>query len=152
MLRVNLSDDEIMNVYASEQAMLSMRNYIDRANKDTSYTNLNVQPGSICWIDYGVAYQYEAGFQHLGLVLSICHGKALVVPMTSNSQTFQKAYSEMYLLPLKRFGKLKKDSALFLNDAKFISLQRFIKVIEQLDSAEALNEIKANYIKLVRGL
>ena len=150
MIQSCLNSDQILKLFDSEQALISIKNYMDRARNNTSIGQVGIKKGDICWIDYGVAYKYEAGYQHLGLVLTIHHGKALVVPMTSNSQTYQKSEKEAYLYPLKRFGKMQKDSALFLNDAKFISMQRVIKVIEHLNpESENFKEVKQRYITLI---
>ncbi len=94
--------------------------------------------GDVCYIDYGQAYTYEAGFQHFGVILSIVSNKVFVVPMTSNQQTFTKADPTMdYPLPhifqLGLIDGLTKPSVCFLNDAKFINKARIISVKGHID-------------------
>lgn len=89
--------------------------------------------GDVCFIDFGQAYQYEAGFQHFGVIMNIINNKVLVVPMTSNPETYNKANpSNDYPLPqlfqLGLIAGLHKESVCFLHDAKFINRARIIKV------------------------
>ncbi|MDD6468149.1 MAG: hypothetical protein PUF50_08230 [Erysipelotrichaceae bacterium] len=96
---------------------------------------VNVRVGDICYVDFGRAYLQEAGFQHFGLVLSMCHGKAFVIPMTSNPVTYAQGYhpewnpcGKQHLLQIGLVKGLIKPSVLFLNDAKFINTARIIDV------------------------
>ena len=74
--------------------------------------------------------EYEAGYQHFGLVIAIVHFKALIIPMTSNERTYKKSLTSegTYLFPLGTINGLYKESVLFLNDAKFINTARIIDV------------------------
>ncbi len=122
--------------------MVSTQNYIERSQwKRNPY--LNIQVGDFCFIDYGSAYQLEAGYQHFGLVLSECNGKLFVIPMSSNPFIFKQAYDEfdhpkgkVHLHRLKKCCGLTRDSTLYLNDAKFISSARVIEVVGHLDSKD----------------
>ena len=132
----------------SVQRLISEKNYNVRRNIQSSKAmGLQVYPGDICYIDFGQAYLYEAGYQHFGLVLSIVHYKALVIPMTSNPQTYQKAFGKdgTYLYPLGKIEGRNRESVLFLNDAKFINTARIIDVKAHLDVAgpkfKAIKEI-----------
>jgi hypothetical protein len=123
----------------SLRLMVSTQNYIKRSQW-LKNPDLNVEVGDLCFIDYGNAYRLEAGYQHFGLVMAKSYGKLFVVPMSSNEQNVSSAYDQK-LNPygkkhLFRFDKscgLKKDSVLFLNDAKFISASRVIERLGHLE-------------------
>ncbi len=120
----------------SVQRLVSEKNYnVRRMAKSSKALGLQIYPGDICYIDFGQAYLYEAGYQHFGLVVSIVHYKALVIPMTSNPQTYQKAFSKdgSYLYPLGKVEGLNRRSVLFMNDAKFINTARIIDVKAHID-------------------
>ena len=100
---------------------------------------MKVVPGDICYMDYGQAYLNEAGYQHFGLVVSLCHKKALVIPMTSNAVTYSRAYDPKdnpgglkYLMRIGRVEGLTKPSVLFLNDTKFVNTARVIRIMAHL--------------------
>ena len=137
-LKDYLCDQSVSN---AAKYMLSHSNFLDRSNLlSCEQLSVRVRPGDICFIDFGCAYRNEAGYQHFGIVLSIVHSKAFVVPMTSNPSTFAQAYDEI-LAPngkrhLMRIGKQKgmhKESVLFLNDCKFINTSRIIEIKGHLD-------------------
>lgn len=103
---------------------------------------VQVLPGDICFLDYGRGYLREAGYQHFGLVMSVCAGKAFVVPMTSNPRTYAKAYDprrnpqgQRCLYALGEVEGLNRLSVLFLNDAKFINTARVIEVKAHLKTS-----------------
>lgn len=116
--------------------LLSELNYQERGKlKSCRPFNLCVKEGDICYIDFGKAYNQEAGYMHFGLVIRVFNAKALVIPMTSNSQAFITAYDKSFnpngVTHLMRLGKVDgmfKYSVLFLNDAKFINTARIINV------------------------
>lgn len=93
-----------------------------------------IRVGDICYIDFGINYLNEAGFQHFGLIISISNNKVLVIPMTSNEKTLQKAKTakskkmKSHLLEIGKIAGMHKESTLFLNDAKFINSARIIDV------------------------
>lgn len=107
------------------------------------YANTSIRVGDVCYIDYGQAYTYEAGFQHFGVVLSIVQNKVFVVPMTSNKQTYIKAdpncdFPQSHVFQLGIIEGLNKPSVCFLNDAKFINRARIINVRGHINPQEML--------------
>jgi hypothetical protein len=142
-LKTYLSDQ---SVATAAKYMLSHSNFLDRSNLlSCEQLFVKISPGDICFIDFGCAYRNEAGYQHFGIILSIVHSKAFVVPMTSNPSTFAQAFDEI-LLPsgkrhLMRIGKQKgmhKESVLFLNDCKFINTSRIIEVKGHIETDSEL--------------
>lgn len=144
-------ENEYANISVREgiQRLISEKNYNARHNIQSSKAmGVQVHVGDICYIDFGQAYLYEAGYQHFGLVLAIVHYKALVIPMTSNPSTYRKAFKEegKYLYPLGYVKGLYKESVLFLNDAKFINTARIIDVKAHLNvNSTRFIEIKEKF-------
>ncbi|MBR5004955.1 MAG: hypothetical protein IKY14_05810, partial [Erysipelotrichaceae bacterium] len=108
---------------------------------------VKIQVGDICYIDFGQAYLNEAGFQHFGLILKIFNGKAFVVPMTSNPETYAQAYDEknnvhgkQHLMRIGRIQGLYRESVLFLNDCKYINTARIIDVKARIPKESLLFE------------
>lgn len=122
-----LSDSEIFDY------MISKLNFCRRKQLYSNDT-VWVSVGDICFIDFGMAYLQEAGYQHLGVVLATKNNKAFVVPMTSNGRTVRTAKSKKnpdgrdHVLSIGKVRGLNKPSALFLNDAKWINTSRIIDV------------------------
>jgi len=75
-------------------------------------------------------YQYEAGYQHFGIVLKLAHYKAFVVPLTSNTTTHHSEKEHVFKVGF--IEGLTKHSICFLNDAKFINTSRIIDVYGHL--------------------
>ena len=129
--------------------LLSTQNYILRSQYST-HPELRITAGDICFIDFGHAYQHEAGYQHFGIVLPVVNGKVFVIPMTSNDDAFTHAYDEKtnpsgkkHLFRFKQCCGLNRDSVLFLNDCKFINSSRIIEVKGHLEQESKLfTEIK----------
>lgn len=103
--------------------------------RSSSQLNINVKVGDVCYIDFGQVYINEAGYQHFGLILSIVNHKAFVLPMTSNSTTYQYAndasrieHGKTHLYQLGWIEGLNKQSVAFINDCKFINTARIIAV------------------------
>lgn len=124
--------------------MISTYNYIERSHY-SSHPELTIRVGDVCFIDYGHAYQHEAGYQHFGLVLKIVNNKAFVVPMTSNDFAYSRAYDleqnpsgRKHLMRFKQCCGLNRDSVLFLNDCKFINPSRIIEVRGRVDEHSEL--------------
>ena len=96
------------------------------------------------------SYLYEVGFQHFGIILSFCHGKAFVIPMTSNPEMVNQAYDiqkrpngKKHLMGIGLIPGMAKESVLFLNDGKFINTARIIDVKANINKNSALfQEIK----------
>ena len=130
---INEKKEEYSKISYKEgvQRLVSEKNYNTRRNIPSSKSlGFSIQPGDICYTDFGQAYLYEAGYQHFGLVIAVVHFKALIIPMTSNEKTYQKSLTSegTYLFPLGPISGLYKESVLFLNDAKFINTARVIDI------------------------
>lgn len=110
---------------------------------------MNIRVGDICYIDFGEAYINEIGYQHFGLIVTIFHNKAFVVPMSGNHGAFQQAYSKdnpsgkRHLMRLGKIRGMNKESVLFINDAKWINTARIIDVKAHLDrKSDLFKDIK----------
>lgn len=110
---------------------------------------VDIRIGDICYIDFGEAYIHEIGYQHFGIIVSIFHNKAFVVPMSGNHSAYVQAYGKdnpsgkRHLMRLGRMKGMNKESVLFINDAKFINTARIIDVKAHLDrNSELFLEIK----------
>ena len=109
---------------------------------------VNIRVGDICYVDFGRAYIQEAGFQHFGLIVAMYHGKAFVIPMTSNPSTYAQGYhpvdnpnGKKHLLQIGLIPGLVRPSVLFLNDAKFINTARIIDVKAHIAVTSTLFEL-----------
>lgn len=117
-------------------SMISEANWVIRSRYSSGdQIGINVSKGDICYLDYGQTYLNEAGFQHFGLVVTVFEKKALIIPMTSNRITYEKAYDPVerpdgrkHLMRLGQIRGMNKPSVLFLNDARFINTARIIDV------------------------
>lgn len=117
-------------------ALISEANWITRSQYNSGqYLGVHVKVGDICYLDYGQAYLNEMGYQHFGLVFSLFAKKALIIPMTSNPNTYAKAYDARYqqhgkehLMRIGLIPGLIRPSVLFLNDLRFINTARVIDV------------------------
>ena len=135
-----------LNSKELEAHLISEANWMMRNQaKSCEQFRVKIRIGDICYIDFGPAYVNEAGFQHFGLVLSMMNSKAFVVPMTSNSATYKQAYDaydyplgKRHLMRLGLIHGMNKESALFLNDCKYINTARIIDVKAHLDPEEDL--------------
>ncbi len=98
---------------------------------------VKVQRGDVCWLDYGQTFNTEMGYQHFGLVLTLCHHKALVVPLTSNPQAYEKAgdpdHPSVHLMRIGQLEGLTRPSTLFLNDLRFINTARILELRARID-------------------
>lgn len=129
---------------------ISEKNYRDRyLCNSCEELGVRIRIGDICFIDFGMSYLNEAGFQHFGLILSFYNSKAFVVPMSSNHISYRQAYSvhnpngKKHLMRLGKIDGMNKESVLFLNDAKWINTARIIDVKAHLDkNSDLFNEIK----------
>lgn len=116
--------------------MISETNWVERSGYFSGEEmGIFVKPGDICYMDFGQQYLNEAGYQHFGLIMSICSKKALVIPMTSNPSTYAKAYDPIDnphgKKNLMRIGKVEglyKMSVLFLNDIRYVNTARVIDI------------------------
>jgi len=101
---------------------------------------IKVRVGDICWLDYGQSYINEMGYQHFGLIVALCFGKALVVPITSSKKAYYNAYdlhdNKKGNYCLMRLGDIKgldKESTLYLNDFRFINSARVFGVYAHIE-------------------
>lgn len=117
-----------------EENMISEANWVLRGKYASGEEiGVHVSPGDICYTDYGQNYLNECGYQHFGLVMTVCRRKALVIPMTSNQVQYESAYDEKDnpngKIHLMRIGKppgMPRNSVLFMNDMRFINTARVI--------------------------
>lgn len=114
---------------------------------------IHIAEGDVCFLDFGDAFINEAGFQHFGVILKIFHGKAFVIPMSSNAATYAQAYQEetgcgkKHLMQIGLIPGLVKESVLFMNDAKFINTARIIEVKAHIDvNSELFLRIKTRLL------
>lgn len=113
--------------------------------------------GDICYIDFGQAYINEMGYQHFGLIMSMCRHKALVIPMTSNEAQYESAYDatknpmgKIHLMRLGLVAGLVKPSVLFLNDMKYINTARVIDVKGHIDIHSSLfHQIQQRMLQMI---
>lgn len=106
---------------------------------------IQARPGDVVYMDFGQAYLNEAGYQHFGIIISMCRHKALVIPMTSNPVQYRSAYDEKenpggrtHLMRLGQLPGMAKPSVLFLNDMKYVNTARIIDIKAHLDTDSAL--------------
>lgn len=136
----------------SWKSHISLMNYSYRSSLGSSQElGFKVKEGDVCYIDFGLAYKYECGFQHMAIIICISNYKALVVPMTSNIGAYLKAKEgNPYLFNFPKQGKLRKDSTLFLNDMKYINTARVIEVITSVDTeSELFQSIRKELKKMI---
>ena len=125
--------------------LISDVNFRERKNyASCQELGVDIRVGDICYIDFGEAYICEIGFQHFGLILTLFHNKAFVVPMSGNYVAFHQAYGKKnpkgkkHLMRLGKIKGMNKQSVLFLNDAKWINTARIIDVKSHLDRNSTL--------------
>lgn len=124
---------------------------LNRINRSDCWSchdlEFEIEPGDICFFEYGHAFLNEAGYQHFGLVISIYNKKAFVVPMTSNKDAIRKAQKGAetnHLYDLGKIHGLDKQSVLFLNDCKHINTSRIISINAHLKpEGKMFQEIKS---------
>lgn len=130
----------------SEESLRSECTWLKRYGcKCGTDIGIHVRPGDLAMIDYGQTYYNEAGFRHFGLVVSICVHKALVIPMTSNPETYRRAYDRSdnpggrkNLFRIGQVPGMDKKSVLFLNDARYINTARVIRVMAHIDTTDTM--------------
>ncbi|MGL5541223.1 MAG: hypothetical protein ACRDBX_06300 [Erysipelotrichaceae bacterium] len=123
---VTLKTQALLRMKTSEALgeVLSEFNYQQRHRFGSANdTGVWVRPGDICYIDFGNAYLNEVGNMHFGLILTIRHRKAFVLPLCSKGNVYKP-----HLVALGKVDGLAKESYVLLNDAKFINTARVIDV------------------------
>ena len=124
-----------------ENNLVSEANWLLRAQcLSAEELGMFLHVGDVCFMDFGQAYIQEIGYQHFGIIMSICRKKALVIPMTSNPVQYAKAYDakenphgKIHLMRLGEIPGLRYPSVLFLNDMKFVNTARVIEVKAHVD-------------------
>ena len=147
------------SIQEAKELLISELNFRERGHlKSCRRFGMFINPGDLCYVDFGSrAFITEAGFQHFALVLSVCCGKAFVVPMTSKSENYETAYDEVdnptgnvHLMKIGLPKGLNRYSVLFLNDAKYINTARIIDVKGHIDTdGELFRKIKKRVIDLI---
>ncbi len=125
-LLMHLRKESLLSKKTSEAVseVLSELNYQKRHRMaGASETGVWVKTGDICYIDFGNAYLNEVGNMHFGLILTIRHRKAFVLPLCSKGSVYKP-----HLVALGKLEGLAKESYVLLNDAKFINTARIIDV------------------------
>ncbi len=132
--------------YDLKERLISECNYLERSKlKSCIKYGMVISPGDICFIDFGRQYLSETGFLHFGLVLKMFNSKALVIPMTSNSEAYYSAYDKKtnpngssHLMRLGLVKGLNRHSVLFLNDVKYINTARIIDIKAHINTDSIL--------------
>lgn len=134
-----------LSVYDMSSLLIAEQDWIKRYNKNTVYSDSLI--GKIIKVDFGKTYLCENGLIHYAICIGECQNKYLVVPMTTSNDEIKIAYhpefrntGEKRLYLLKKADGNSKDSALYINDMKFISSGRIIKVYNKI-STVAYNNI-----------
>ena len=114
---------------------ISMVNHLNNHEMhNCNERGVDIRVGDVCYIDFGNAFIEEIGFQHFGIIMSICRNKAFVVPMSGNKKAYAQAYDKnnpngkKHLMRLNKIGSMNKHSVLFINDSKWINTARIIDV------------------------
>lgn len=118
---------------------------------------ISVEAGDICWMDYGQTFLNEMGYQHFGLIMSLFHKKAMVIPLTSNPQAYEKAgepgSTGSHLFRIGQPEGLNKPSTLFLNDMRFINTARILTVRAHINpDSDLFRSIQARMIEILKGV
>lgn len=121
------------SVYDMTSLLIAEQDWIKRHSKQQLFSESLV--GKIIRVDFGKTYLCENGFVHYAVCIAENQGKYCVIPMTTANDEIKMAYhpsfrptGEKRLYLLKKTDGNSKDSALYINDLKFISSGRIIKV------------------------
>lgn len=133
------------SVYDMTSLLIAEQDWIKRHSKQQVFSENLV--GKILRVDFGKTYLCENGFVHYALCIAENQGKYCVIPMTTANDEIKMAYhpkfrqtGEKRLYLLKKSDGNSKDAALYINDLKFISSGRIIKVSNKI-ADEAYNNI-----------
>ena len=129
--------------------LISQENY--KLKREEGGCEEEIREGDIIYVDFHEAYNYECGYMHLAFVLKIQGFKAFIVPMTSNKDTCFEAMMGRKLSLYYLGGKDNlQESAVFLNDARWINLARTVKIIKRNPYGfRKTKEIKSRVIDLI---
>ncbi|MDF9824952.1 hypothetical protein M2475_001354 [Breznakia sp. PF5-3] len=156
----NMYIEETTSVYnclTTKEALVRMISEVNFKNRSqaSSCEELGVwiRVGDICYIDFGINYINEAGFQHFGVILAIRNNKVLVVPMTSNVKAYRDAQGndgKGHLMAIGKIEGMHRESTLFLNDSKFINSARIIDVKAHISTnSELFKKIKQRFHEMI---
>ncbi len=147
------------SIQEAKDSLISEMNFRERGHlKSCRKYGMFINPGDLCYVDFGSrAFITEAGYQHFAIVISVCCGKAFVVPMTSKSENYEMAYDSrenpngyIHLMKIGLPKGLNRNSVLFLNDAKYINTARIIDIKGHIDTdSDLFREIKRRVIELI---
>lgn len=127
--------------------LVSLYNYMFR-KCSLNQIKTKISVGDICYCDFGDAYQYEIGYQHLGVVISIVKQKLFVVPIISEKHN-DLLYTQ-FRFPKESTSCLKNDSIALLNDSKWISKSRVIRIIGNINTGdEYFKQLKYSVIQII---
>lgn len=129
--------------------LISEVNWLERHQKIVNEELYKlIRPGDICYIDYGKSYMYECGYQHFGLIISICNNKILTIPLTSSEKALREAYDQeknplgkKHLMVIDKQKGLNKKSVLYLNDTKYLNSARIISINGHIDIGSSLFKV-----------
>lgn len=158
---IQLIKEELYDMSTNEaiNTLISEINYKEKKN---NYVNplireeiFDVNIGDICLVDFGKQYQCECSYVHPALIISQSKMKLCVIPITSNTNSFQKACFWQYenLIPLiyneNNTSNIEKNSTLILNDMSWINSSRIISKIGNIDvTSKEFDEILSRIISL----
>lgn len=121
-----LNDDEVERIGKSDHWWAS--------SKVKKYYSGNIHKGDVFQFDFGKNLDPEMSYEHRGLVIGKSRQLIYVLPIYSyvsskhpdiyNSQT--NCNGDLYLLSSAKYGFIKHDSVLKLNDIRTVSTKRII--------------------------
>ena len=128
-----------LSVYDMASLLIAEQDWLKRYNQNKVFEENLV--GKIIRVDFGKMYLHENGLIHYAICIGEHQGKYCVVPMTTSTDEIKLAYhpefrpsGEKRLYLLKKSDGNVKDSALYINDMKYISSGRIIKVLNKISS------------------
>lgn len=135
-----------LNVYDCASLLIAEQDWIKRHDKDNEIEELCT--GRLVLADFGKTYIDENGYIHYALCISRCEDKYLIIPLTTANKEIKMAYHPIYrqdgnkrLYLLKKEDGNKKDAALYINDARYISKNRIIKVFNKINNVAYINVV-----------
>lgn len=141
-----------LSVYDMTSLLIAEQDWLLRHTKTTTHVCSLV--GKILKIDFGKAYQYENGFIHYSLCIGERNNKYLVIPSTTSTEIIKAAFHPKYrpegeerIYLLKKEDNVDKDTALFMNDLKYISSGRILEVRNKINT-ETLGAVISRTMKM----
>lgn len=134
-----------VSAYVATSRLISAINFHDRGHAD-SIMELNPSMekpkiGDLYYFDFGTQYHHETSYLHPGIVLNTLSGKLEVVPVTTSPSIYHRAIrfhvKELVALP-KTEGLLPENSAVLLDDVRWINSARIVRLIGHIEPTSAL--------------